>query len=692
MLFNEFKHEFEIDGRKCSFETGKLALKSQSSILARMGDTVITVNVNTKPSTGEFDYFPLSVEYIEKFYASGKISGSRFVKRERFPSDDAILKARMIDRAIRPRFPHDYKDEVSVIVTVMSYDEENDPVILAINAVSVALLNSPAPFEGPLGAVRLGLEGGNIVSLYKAIDLTSDEEKMNYVVAGDGETFTMIDAGTHIVSEDKILEGMEKSLDMMKIWIKPQEEFIKKVGAKEKGYTSFETPQEAIDAVEEVLGEKKIREVLELGESDAHAEAKEEVYKALEGKFSKSTMDEAYEVLQKKMLRKIVLDENKRVDGRDINEVREMASEVDLLPRVHGSALFTRGVTQTLTIATLGSLKDVRLVDDMVGEREQRYMHFYNDLPFAYGDADRVRLVPSRRAIGHGMLAEKGLWPVIPSEDEFPYTMLVMSEIQGENGSSSMASACGSSMALMAAGVPIKDVVGGIACGLVTGEKGEFKVLSDMQGVEDFYGDMDFKIIGTENGVTAVQMDTKTKGLSMDVVKQTFAQSKEARLQVIAKMKEAIAEPRTEMSKYAPRVVQIKVPTDKIGEIIGPGGKNIRELSERTGAEIEIEEDGTVNIYSASEESIEEASKAINIHNFVPEVGQTYEGKVASIMPYGAFVDLTPSVSGLLHVSEMADDFVKDVRKFVNEGDIIKVKIVGIDNMGKIKLSIKGVK
>lgn len=692
MLFNEFKHEFEIDGRKCSFETGKLALKSQSSILARMGDTVITVNVNTKPSTGEFDYFPLSVEYIEKFYASGKISGSRFVKRERFPSDDAILKARMIDRAIRPRFPHDYKDEVSVIVTVMSYDEENDPVILAINAVSVALLNSPAPFEGPLGAVRLGLEGENIVSLYKAIDLTSDEEKMNYVVAGDGETFTMIDAGTHIVSEEKILEGMEKSLDMMKVWIKPQEEFIKKVGTKEKEYTSFETPQEAIDAVEEVLGEKKIREVLELGESDAHAEAKEEVYKALEGKFSKSTMDEAYEVLQKKMLRKIVLDENKRVDGRGIDEVREMASEVDLLPRVHGSALFTRGVTQTLTIATLGSLKDVRLVDDMVGEREQRYMHFYNDLPFAYGDADRVRLVPSRRAIGHGMLAEKGLWPVIPSEDEFPYTMLVMSEIQGENGSSSMASACGSSMALMAAGVPIKDVVGGIACGLVTGENGEFKVLSDMQGVEDFYGDMDFKITGTENGVTAVQMDTKTKGLSMDVVRQTFAQSKEARLKVLAKMKEAIAEPRTEMSKYAPRVVQIKVPTDKIGEIIGPGGKNIRELSERTGAEIEIEEDGTVNIYSASEESIEEASKAINIHNFVPEVGQIYEGKVASIMPYGAFVDLTPAVSGLLHVSEMADDFVKDVRKFVNEGDIIKVKIVGIDNMGKIKLSIKGVK
>ncbi len=692
MLFNEIKHEFEIGGRKCSFETGKLALKSQSSILARMGDTVITVNVNTKPSTGEFDYFPLSVEYIEKFYASGKISGSRFVKRERFPSDDAILKARMIDRAIRPRFPHDYKDEVSVIVTVMSYDEENDPALLAINAVSVALLNSTAPFEGPIGAVRLGLEGDEIVSLYKAMDLTSDEDKMNYVVAGDGETFTMIDAGTYVVSEEMILEGMEKSLEMMKDWMKPQEEFIKKVGARDKTYTKFETPQEAVDAVHEVLGDEKIREVLELGESDKHAEAKEEVYNALEGKFSKATIDEAYEILQRDMLRKIVLEEDKRVDGRAIDEIREMATEVDLLPRVHGSALFTRGVTQTLTIATLGSLRDVKLVDDMEGEREQRYMHFYNDLPFAYGDADRVRLAPSRRAIGHGMLAEKALWPVIPSEEDFPYTMLVMSEIQGENGSSSMASACGSSMALMAAGVPIKDIVGGIACGLVTGEDGTFKVLTDMQGVEDFYGDMDFKITGTESGVTAVQMDTKTKGLSMDVVRQTFVQSKEARKTIIAKMKEAIVEPREEMSQYAPRVVQIKVPTDKIGEIIGPGGKNIRELSEKTGAEIEIDEDGTVNIYSSSEESIDAASKAISVYNFVPKVGEIYEGKVASIMPYGAFVDLTPSISGLLHVSEMADEFVKDPKKFVNEGEIIKVKIVDIDRAGKIKLSIKGIK
>lgn len=692
MLFNEKKHEFEINGTKCTFETGKLALKSQSSILARMGDTVITVNVNTKESTGELDYFPLTVEYIEKFYASGKISGSRFVKRERFPSDDAILKARMIDRAVRPRFPHDYKDEVSVIVTVMSYDGENDPAILAINAVSLALMNSRAPFEGPIAGVRVGLDGEDIIPIHKSMDLTSQDEKMNYVVAGDGKVFTMIDAGAYEVPEEKVLESMEKSFEFMQPWLKAQEDFLNIVEPKDKTYTSFILQDEVVDAVLEILGEETIKGNLTAGDSKIHDETKKELYEKLEGKYSKSNMDEAYEKLLKKVMRKMVLEDDVRADGRAITEIREMATEVDLLPRVHGSALFTRGVTQTLTITTLGSLKDVRLVDDMEGEREQRYMHFYNDLPFAYGDADRVKLTPSRRAIGHGMLAEKALWPVIPSEADFPYTMLVMSEIQGENGSSSMASACGSSMSLMAAGVPLRKAVAGIACGLVTSDSGEFKVLTDMQGVEDFYGDMDFKITGTDSGVTAVQMDTKTKGLSMEIVRQTFAQSKEARMKILEKMKEAIAESRSEMSQYAPRVVQIKVPTDKIGEIIGPGGKNIRELSERTGAEIDIDEDGTVNIYSSSRESIDEASKVIGGYNFVPVVGEVYDGKVASIMPYGGFVDLAPSVSGLLHVSEISDEFIKDVRKFINEGDIIKVKIVGIDNQGKIKLSMKGLK
>ena len=692
MLFDIKKHEFEIEGRKCSFETGRLALRSESSILAKMGDTVITVNVNSQPASGELDYFPLSVEYVEKFYASGKISGSRFVKRERFPTDDAVLKARMIDRAIRPRFPEDYKNEVSVIVTVMSYDEDNDPLILALNAVSVALMNSKAPFEGPISGVRVGLEEDKFVNVLKTFNKTSEIEQMDYIVAGDGEAFTMIDAGCYEVEEDKVVEGMEKSLEYMKEWLDAQEKFLSKLEKQDKTYEPDAVSDELMDKIVEFLGEEKIEENLKAQNSEIHGEAKKQLHEKFEGKYSKSSMDEAYDYLLKKTMRKVVMEQDVRVDGRKMDEVRDMETDVDLLPRVHGSALFTRGVTQTLTVVTLGSLRDVRLVDDMEGEREQRFMHFYNDLPFSYGTADRPRLIPSRRAIGHGMLAEKGLLPVVPSEEDFPYTMVIMSEIQGENGSSSMASSCGSSMAMMAAGVPIRKPVAGIACGLVMGDDGKFKVLTDMIGTEDFYGHMDFKVIGTEDGVTAVQMDTKTKGLSMDVVKETFTKSKEARLQILEKMAEAIAEPRTEMSQFAPRVVQVKVPKDKIGEIIGPGGKNIREISERTGAEVEIEEDGTVNIYSSSQESIEKAKTLISGYDFHPEVGEIYEGKVASIMNYGAFVDLAPGVAGLLHVSELSDEFVKDVRKFVKEGEIIKVKVTGIDSQGKIKLSLKGVK
>jgi polyribonucleotide nucleotidyltransferase len=691
-MFNKIKHEFEIEGRKCFFETGRLALKSESSILARMGDTVITVNVNSKKASGELDYFPLSVEYIEKFYASGKISGSRFVKRERFPTDDAVLRARMIDRAIRPLFPEDYKDEVSIIITVMSYDEENDPLILALNTVSVALMNSKSPFEGPIAGTRVGYKDGEYTHSLKTVDETDEQESMDYVVAGDGETFSMIDAGCHDIPEDIVIEGMEKSLDFMKEWLKEQNSFLKKLEPKEKIYESMGLDEDVVEKVKEFLGENRIKENLQKADSDSHEDTKKELHEQFEGEYSKSSLDESYDLLLKKAMRKLVMEEDVRVDGRKMEEIREMAVEIDLLPRVHGSALFTRGKTQTLTIATLGSLRDVKLVDEMGGEGEKRYMHFYNDLPFVYGEAYRPRLIPSRRAIGHGMLAEKGLLPVIPSEEKFPYTMVIMSEIQGENGSSSMASACGSSMALMAAGVPIKKAVAGIACGLVMEDEKNFKVFTDMQGVEDFYGHMDFKVIGTKDGITAVQMDTKTKGLTMDIVKEAFRQCKEARMKVLERMEEAISEPRESMSEYAPRVVQMKVPKDKIGEIIGPGGKNIREISERTGAELEIEENGTVNIYSSSQESIDKAKELISGYDFQPEVGKIYKGKVASIMKYGAFVDIAPGVAGLLHVSELADEFVKDVTKYVNEGDIIKVKVIGVDSQGKIKLSIKDLK
>lgn len=690
MLFNHKIYEFEIDGRKCSFETGKLALKSESAIIAKMGDTVVEVNVNTAPMKQEGDYFPMSVEYIERFYASGKISGSRFVKIERFPSDDAILKARMIDRALRSRFPDDYRDELSLIVTVMSYDEQNDPVLLAINAASVALLNSKAPFNGPIAGVRMGKIGGEIKAVYNSYENVSEENTLNYVLGGDGELFTMIDAGCYEIEEEEVLKAMEMGLGEMKKWITAQNEFVKLLEKKDKVYESRALDEEMLEGIEKFLGERILNNLL-AGEKESHEVTKEEIYKEFEGKYTKLQMSEGYEKLLKKTMRKYVMEEKKRVDGRGYDEIREMDSEVDLLPRVHGSGLFTRGVTQVLTIATLGTLEDAKLVDDMLGEKEKRYMHYYNDLPFAYGDVDKVRLSPSRRAIGHGMLAERALIPVIPPVDIFPYTILVMSEIQGENGSSSMASACGSTLALMAAGVPIKKMVGGIACGLVTHEDGSFNILTDIQGVEDFYGDMDFKVTGTKDGVTAVQMDNKIAGLSMEIVRETFAKSKAARLEVIKVMEKAIVEPKQELSKFAPKVARASIPVEKIGELIGPGGKNIRELTERTGAQISVEEDGSVNIYSMEQSSIDAALSYVKKLGLVPVVGEIYDGKVATIMEYGAFIDIAPGISGLVHVSEIADGFVKDVRKYLNEGDEVKVKLLSKERDGKLKLSIKQV-
>lgn len=691
MLFNHKKYEFEINGRKCSFETGKLALRSESAVIARMGDTVVEVNVNTAPATGELDYFPLSVEYIERFYASGKISGSRFVKIERFPSDDAVLKSRMIDRAIRSRFPSDYMNEVSLVVTVMSYDEENDPVILAINAASVALMNSTAPFQGPIAGVRMGVVDGKISSVYKSLEDVDKENLMNYVVGGDGKVFTMIDGACYEVPEDQVLEAMESSLSEMNTWIENQNEFLGILDKKDKEYKGHSLSEEIISDVSEFLGERALENLLAQNDKK-HEETKDEIFKNFEGKYSKMDLSSAYDKIQKKTMRKYIVENKKRVDGRDVDEIREMDTEVDLLPRVHGSGLFTRGVTQVLSIATLGSLKDAKLVDDMLGEKEKRYMHYYNDLPFAYGTAERIRLSPSRRAIGHGRLAEKALIPVIPSESEFPYTILVMSEVQGENGSSSMASACGSSLALMAAGVPIKKIVGGIACGLITEENGSFQVLTDMQGVEDFYGDMDFKVTGTRDGITAVQMDNKISGLTMDIVKETFKKSKDAREKVIAVIEKAIEKPRVEISKFAPKVAVEKIPVDKIGELIGPGGKNIRDLTERTGAEISVEEDGTVNVYSSNQESIDSAVQYVKGLSFVPVIGEKYIGTVASIMEYGAFVDIAPNVSGLVHVSEISDEFVKDVNKFLKVGDTVTIKILEKDKMGRLKFSIKQAK
>jgi polyribonucleotide nucleotidyltransferase len=695
MLFKEKKYEFEIEGVKASFSTGKFARRSQASVMATMDGTTVLVNIDTKEPFNEGDFFPMSVEYIEKLYAAGKISSSRFVKRERFPSNEATLRARMIDRSFRSRFPSGYRNEMTITITVLSYDPANDPLILAINAASAALMISKAPFDGPISGVRIGLKDGKPVAANKAIELTTPEEKMNYVVSGDGEQFTMIDAGCHEVPEDLVIESMKYGLELMKPWIEAQKKFVDMVEVEKEEYTSYGPDEQLLKSMAMFLGDEVERNATadQGSKSALESETFEKLFKEYEGQYSKSAIKEAYEKLVKKAVRKLILEKEQRVDGRKLNEIRELDFEVGVLPRVHGSGLFTRGQTQALTIATLGNTRNQQLVDDMTGEELRHYMHYYNGLPFSLGEAGRIKWIPGRREVGHGALAEKALWPVVPSIEEFPYTILVMSEVLSQNGSSSMASTVGSTLALMDAGVPIKKPVAGIAMGVVTSEDGkDYRILTDIKDVEDFYGDMDFKVTGTKDGVTAVQMDNKAAGLPIEIFEVAIKQAREAIDAILERINEVMPAPRESVSQYAPKVATVKIPVEKIGELIGPGGKNIRELSEDTQTEVTVEEDGTVNIFGDTKEAIEEARRRVDYLGFVPEIGKVYRGTVAAVMEYGAFVDLVPNVAGLVHVSEMSDEFVKDVRKLVTEGQEVDVKVLDIDRTGKIKLSMKAVK
>lgn len=698
MLFNEKKHEFEIEGRKASFSTGLLARKSQSAVLAQMGDTVVLATVNAGDPLPNSDFFPMSVEYVEKLYANGLISSSRFVKRERFPSDEAILRARIIDRSLRPMFPSDYRNEVTIIVEVLAFDEKNDPVLLALNAVSAALLISKLPFSTPIAGVRVGMKDSAFASLYNHVD-RDNKEMLNMVLAGDGERFTNFDANSNELKEDKILEAMKYGQELMKPWIDAQKKFAALVEVEKAPYLSFALPHELIDAIHdkylaEINANLKSCTVTATYKANNKATLEKLVAEfCADEKYTELQVKEAYEKVAKKELRRIVKEENTRVDGRKLTDIREIDTRVGLLPKVHGSGLFTRELTQVLTVATLGTIKRAQVLEDMTGEENRSYMHFYSDGPFVFGESGRFKYMPGRREIGHGALAEKAMAPVLPSKDEFPYTIVLTSEIMSECGSSSMGSICGSSLALMDAGVPIKKQVAGVAMGLVMDEENpsNFVILTDLRDVEDFYGFMDFKMAGTRDGVTAIQMDTKSKGLTLEVFEKAIAQSHEARMLILDKMDAAIATPRAKLADTAPRVEKVKIPVSKIGELIGPGGKNIKGLSESTGAEIEIEEDGTVYIFGVEEESVKEAKRIVDSYAFEPEVGQIYDGEVVNVVDFGAFVDIAPGVSGLVHVSEMSDEFVKDVHSIVKVGDRFKVKILAIDDMGKIKLSKKKV-
>ncbi len=712
MLYNEKRVDFEINGSKGFFSTGKLARKAHVAVMAGLGDTVVLATVSIGEPNSDLDYFPLSVEYIEKLAAAGVISSSRFVKRERFPTDEAILRARIIDRSIRPLFPSDYRNEVLVMVEILSYDPEHDPSIVGLNAVSVALQASKSPFTSPLAGVRVGFKDGSnseyqqILKYLPKVDRVGEGDfaKLNLVIAGDGKNVTNLDADAFEVPENQVLEAMKFGIDEMAKWLEPQKQFIELLKPVKDEYVSFELPAELIGAVKDDFGDR-IMKVLDISASEdpqfhktmvrSSAEAKsiqEDMAKKFEGKYSKSQLKEAYEKVAKYMMRKFVKAESKRLDGRAYNEVREMECEVGLLPRVHGSGLFTRGLTQVLSTVTLATIQKQLLVETMTGEDSRSYMHFYSQYPFTMGHMERYKPMPGRREIGHGALGEKAVIPVLPSVDEFPYTIIVNSDVLSENGSSSQATASASTLALMDAGVPIKKHVAGIACGIVfdESEPEDFAILTDIRDLEDFYGFMDFKVAGTRDGVTSVQFDTKAKGLPMDIFEKAMVQATEARMKILDVMYDTISEPKKSLSPFAPMVEKIQIPVSKIGELIGPGGKHIRELSESTNSEINVEEDGTVYIFSSNRRNLEEALEAISGISFVPVVGNVYDGVVASVMPYGAFVDIGRDVSGLVHVSEMADTFVKDVNEYVKEGQEVKVKVLDIDNFGKIKLSMKG--
>lgn len=698
---SEVLHEFTFNGVNCSLSTGKVARRSNSAVVGRMGDTVVLVTVDVGQPIEGADFFPLQVEYIERMYAGGIISSSRFIKREGFPSQGATLAARMLDRSIRSRFPNDYRNEVMVVLTVLSYDAKNDPVIIGFSAISAALMASSVPFKGPIAGVRVGYDGEKVYNAPEDVEVKGYENgtKMNFVLGTDGEVVTMIDADGQEVPEDIIVEGMKLGVEASKEFVDAQTEFLKKI-EKAGGhlvkdeYKSFAVPQDLLGEVRKLKPE--VEKALGFDTlTEKHAELsllEERLYTDYEGKYSKADLKAGLDYVVKELVREWVLKEKKRTDDRAFDEVRKIEIEVDVLPRAHGSALFTRGGTQALSAATLGSGRQEQLIEGMEGEGTRRYMHHYNAPDFSVGQVGRYRYMPKRREIGHGALAEKALAVVMPSQDDFPYTVRVVSDIMSMEGSSSMASVCGSTLALMDAGVPITKPVAGIAMGVVTSDDlKEYEVLTDISEFEDPYGDMDFKVAGTADGITAIQMDNKRSGLPVEIFEKALEAAKKARLHILGQMNDVISTPREDLSEFAPKIEIVRIPPERIGELIGPGGKIIKGIIEKTGADIDVTDDGRVSISSVDAESRNTAKEIVEGMFVLPEVGKVYRGKVGKVAEYGAFVDVSPSISGLVHISEMSDSFVKDPGTLVKEGQEVDVILLDIDDRGRLRFSMKRV-
>src|SRR5882672_8755911 len=683
-----------ISGKPLTFETGRYAKQAGGAVTVRYGDTVVfAAGTVAKTIRTGIDFFPLTVDFEERLYAAGKIPGS-FPRREGRPSEEGILTARLVDRPIRPLWPKGFRNDVQIVVSAWSADQENEYDILAVNAASAALHISDAPFEGPIGCVRVGTVDGKL-TLNPTIQQLLESD-LDLVVAGTRDSVMMLEAGANQVSEELLVEALALAQTGIKALCDAQEELRKQAGKPKLIVTAPARDTNKLAPVTSFLKERlhaKLRNPDKAQRESGLDELKAEAVAKFAPEGAAITSDEVgavYEEVLEEEFRRAVTDDNLRPDGRDTKTIRPLSIEVGVLPRTHGSAVFTRGQTQVLSIATLGPSGDEQIIDTLSPVDTKRFMHHYNFPPYSVGEVRMMRGA-GRREIGHGALAERSLVPVMPTKEEFPYTIRVVSETLESNGSSSMASTCGSTLALMDAGVPIKEMIAGIAMGLVTAN-GKHTVLTDIQGLEDHYGDMDFKICGSAKGVTGLQMDIKNKGISLQIMREAFMQAREARLFILDAMRKVIDQPRADLSKYAPRIETIKIHPDKIREVIGPGGKMIRAIQSETGTAIELEDDGTVRITGAKPEGRERAIAMIQGITKEPEVGEIYDGKVTRIMSIGAFVEYLPGKEGLVRASEISNERVNRIEDVVKIGDAVKVKIAEVDRQGRVNLSIRAVR
>ena len=688
------KFEMELAGRTLRVDVGRVAAQANGAAFMHYGDTVVlsTATASEKPREG-IDFFPLSVEYEEKLYSVGKIPGG-FNKREGKASENAILTSRVIDRPMRPLFPKDYRNDVTLNNLVMSVDPECSPELTAMLGSAIATAISDIPFDGPCATTQVGLINGEFVfNPNEAQNAVSD---LKLTVASTAEKVIMIEAGANEVPEDKMIEAIYAAHEINQQVIAFINKIVAECGKPKHSYTSCAVPEELFAAIKEIVSPEEMEEAVFTDDKQTREENIRQITEKLEEAFADkeewlAVLGEAIYQYQKKTVRKMILKDHKRPDGRAISQIRPLAAEVDIIPRVHGSAMFTRGQTQICNVTTLAPLSEAQKIDGLnLLETNKRYMHQYNFPSYSVGETKPSR-GPGRREIGHGALAERALVPVLPSVEEFPYAIRTVSETFESNGSTSMASTCASCMSLMAAGVPIKKMVAGISCGLVTGETDDdYIVLTDIQGLEDFFGDMDFQVTGTKEGITAIQMDIKIHGLTRPIVEEAIRRTREARLYIMDEvMSKAIDKPRDHVGALAPKICQLKVDPEKIGEIIGQRGKTINNIIEETGVKIDIDDDGTVAVCGIDQAGIDKALKII--HSIVDpiEVGKIYEGKVVRIMNFGAFVELSPNKDGLIHISKLSKDRVAKVEDVVNIGDTVKVKVLEIDRMGKISLSLK---